>query len=169
MANWIAQRNLVEALLFSSPTPVRQESLILRGVDEDNIPSIMTDIREFYRDRALSLYELRDGWVLGLAEEWSADEGKAHYTPSKAAMETLSLIAIHQPITVAEIETMRGVKLSRPLMAQLLGAGLVEAKQRRSGSGRAVTYQTTQLFLEKLGIQSLRDLPTPEEIIMMDE
>jgi len=87
---------------------------------------------------------------------------------SEGAVATLATIAIHQPISVPQIEAVRGVKLARGIVESLERAGLAEVADRRRGTGRAKLYATTDLFLESIGLDALSDLPTPEEILHLD-
>lgn len=92
------------------------------------------------------------------------NEGSAKRRLTQAGMETLAVIAMHQPVTLQDIEKLRGVSLSRAIMDTLVGADLVRVALRKTDSGRAAVYMITDLFLEEFGLGSLADLPRPEEV-----
>jgi len=157
----------IEALIVASPRP--QPLNRIRGMfgasATDNAVAALSEwwkqrgMSVVVRDDAISLVPSKEA-VLALA----ASDRKGRRRLTEAAVETISFIAFHQPVTVPDIEKARGVALSKGLMDSLLDSGFVRASLRKTNSGRAVMYVTTDLFLEHYGLTSLSDLPTPEEM-----
>lgn len=157
----------IEALIVASPRPQPLERLrSMFGANEidDAVLSLQSwwgkrGMRVVVKDDAISLAPSKEA-VLALA----AADKKTRRKLTEAAVETLSFIAFHQPVTIGDIESARGVALSKGLMDSLLDSGYVRASLRKTNSGRAVMYATTDLFLDHYGLSSLSDLPTPEEM-----
>ena len=158
---------LVEALLFMSPTPVSESDIEARlpaGVD---VRAILARLRDSYVDRGLQLVESAGGWSLRTAEDLSRSLRSAAPPPkklSRAALESLAIIAYHQPITRGEIEQIRGVQLGRGSIDALLEAGWIKPRGRKEAPGRPRLWVTTSGFLEHFGLTSLDDLPGLEEL-----
>lgn len=157
----------LEALLVASPGPVSMEELS-RRVPAAELEPALGRLADFWVGRGMTV-RLKDGaasmvpspaCVRILAEA----EGKKSRSLSAAAVETLSYVALNQPVSLADVERGRGVKLFKGVMDSLLDAGFVRASLRRTDSGRAVAYVTTDAFLEHFGLTALADLPTPEEL-----
>jgi len=156
----------VEALVFSAGRPVFREEIESNcpGIDFDLVSSALL---EFWSSRGINVES--DGASLRLKIrpevaihlQIDQEDGKRLTT---AGMETLAVIAMHQPVTLQDIERFRGVKLSKGIMEALISADLVRLALRRTDSGRAAVYMTTDTFLERYGLGSLADLPRPEEI-----
>jgi segregation and condensation protein B len=125
-------------------------------------------LREWWRGRGMSVVLKDDAISLAPSKEavqlLSSADKKNRRRLTDAAVETLSFIAIHQPVTTPDIERARGVALSKGLIDSLLDAGYIRASLRKTNSGRAVMYVTTDLFLDHYGLTSLADLPTPDEM-----
>jgi len=157
----------IEALLFAAPGPVPMVEIkaALPGADVD---AAMAELERFWSGRGIKV-SVKDGrasmspspaCMRTLAEvEGNRPKGLSH-----AAVETLSFIALNQPVTLADVERGRGLKLFKGIMDSLMDAGLVRAAIRRTDSGRAAVYVTTDEFLEHFGLSALTDLPTPEEM-----
>jgi segregation and condensation protein B len=157
----------IEALVIASPRPlpldrIREIYGRTRTDDAVNRLSAWWEGRGMtiqLRDDHISLVPSREAVQLLAAAD---SRGRRRLT--EAAVETLSYIAFNQPVTIPDIEKARGVALSKGLIDSLLDAGYVRASLRKTNSGRAVMYVTTDLFLEHYGLGSLADLPTPDEM-----
>ncbi len=165
-AAWSALR-IVEAMIFASDRPVDAETLAARLPDGADIGRALAELEEFYRSRGIQLVQAAGGWVFRTAPDL-ADRLTVYRTVrrrlSAAALETLAIIAYHQPVTRAEVEEIRGVGLSRGTLDLLLEAGWVAPRGRRRTPGRPTTWVTTPAFLEHFGLASLDDLPGLEEL-----
>lgn len=157
----------IEALLFASAVPLPIGD-IERSLPDVDVRGALASLGAFWSGRGMSL-QVKGGeaslvpapeCVRAVAEA----EGKKARRLSPAAVETLCYVAMHQPVSLADIERGRGVKLFKGVMDALLDAGFVRVSARRTDSGRAVAYVTTDAFLEHFGLSSLTDLPTPEEL-----
>jgi segregation and condensation protein B len=157
----------LEALVVASPEPLELEALrdLLVGLDVD---ALVAEVSAFWKGRGMEIVvergRVRFGPARAVSEALSAAEGRRGRKLSDAAVATLSVVALHQPVTLPDIERIRGVKLSSTVMDALLDTGLVRASIRRTDAGRAAVYVTTDAFLERFGLAALSDLPTPEEI-----
>ncbi len=165
-------KRIIEALLFTSPEPLQlkdfKEILDLHG---NRIKSIIQDLNDHYerQNRAFEIREIADGYQLltraefedVLRDFYGSDERP---TLSQAALETLSIVAYEQPITRAEVESIRGVQ-SGQLLRSLLDQGFLKIKGRKETAGRPILYGTTKDFLKGFGLSSLDDLPEPDELI----
>jgi len=158
----------IEALLLASADPVPVDALQAALPDSD-VRSAVASLERFWSGRGMRIERGRDGLRLVPAPDVTASlaqsEGKRGRQLSEAAVATLSIIAMHQPVTLQDIERLRGVRISRGIIDSLLDAGLVRVAMRRSDAGRAATYVTTESFLEHYSLGALTDLPTPEEIV----
>lgn len=157
----------IEALLLASPSPIGIDKLV-RHFGRD-VTSDIAEIEAFWSGRGMSLRQ-RDGTIsLTPAEPvlkaLSRNDAKKGRKLTDAAVETLCFVAIHQPVTAKDIEGGRGLALFKGLMDSLLDAGFVRASLRKTDSGRAVTYVTTDLFLDHFGLSSLGDLPSKDELL----
>jgi segregation and condensation protein B len=150
---------IIEAVLFASPTPVLRQDLIGRLPVGADIDAVLQDLQADYADRGVNLVQV--------AADVSASLQIDVITPrklSRAAVETMAIIAYHQPITRAEIEEMRGVSLSRGTLDILLEAGWIRPGRRRQSPGRPSTWITGQAFLDHFALADLADLPGVEEM-----
>ncbi len=158
---------ILEALLFASDGPLDGETLNDKLPDGADVDALIASLAERYANRGVNLVEVGGGWVFRTAPDLAP-----HLTVyrtvkrrlSRAAMETLAIIAYHQPVTRAEVEEIRGVGLSRGTLDLLLEAGWIKPKGRRRMPGRPLTWVTTDDFLEHFGIDSVADLPGVEEL-----
>ncbi|WP_338723976.1 SMC-Scp complex subunit ScpB [Devosia sp. XK-2] len=158
---------ILEALLFASDRPLRPDemaSYLGEGVD---IAGLLNRLQALYADRGVNLVRRGEGWAFRTAEDLGfllRREEQETRPLSRAALETLSIIAYHQPATRAEIEEVRGVATGKGTLDLLMEAGWVRMRGRRRTPGRPVTYGTTDAFLDHFGLESLSDLPGLDEL-----
>jgi segregation and condensation protein B len=158
---------LLEALLFAAPEPLAEAELALRLGEDADIPTLLRELAETYAERGVNLVALAGGWTFRTASDLATalkSERDVTRRLSRAAVETLAIIAYHQPVTRAEIETIRGVGLARGTLDRLLEAGWVQPRGRRESPGRPLNWVTTPQFLAHFGLESLRELPGVEEL-----
>jgi len=163
-----AQRlRLLEALLFASAEPL-DEAALARHLDEDaDLQRLLANLAESYAGRGVNLARIAGGWVFRTAPDLAAElrrERPVARKLSRAAVETLAVIAYHQPVTRAEIEQIRGVALGKGTIDTLMAAGWVRPKGRRAGPGRPLLWVTTEEFLVHFGLDSLGELPAIDEL-----
>lgn len=157
----------IEALLFAAAGPLTTEDLARRLPEGADVAGALEELANRYAGRGVVLAEVAGGWRFQTAEDLAwlmTEEREEPRRLSKAAQETLAIIAYHQPVTRAEIEAVRGVQASRGTLDVLLELGLVRMRGRRRTPGRPVTYGTTDAFLEHYGLASLADLPGMAEM-----
>jgi len=157
----------VEALLFASAEPVARESLMERIPREVDIDDVLQTIADFYAGRGVNLVKVGGRWAFRTAADLATllvREQAEQKKLSRAAMETLAILAYHQPVTRAEIESIRGVSTSKGTLDVLIETGWARMRGRRRAPGRPVTYGTTQAFLEHFGLADIGDLPGLSEL-----
>jgi segregation and condensation protein B len=157
----------IEALLFAAAGPLTEADLAKRLPEGADIAGALAELAARYAGRGVVLAQVAGGWRFQTAEDLAwlmTEERDEPRRLSKAAQETLAIIAYHQPVTRAEIEAVRGVQASRGTLDVLLELGLVRMRGRRRTPGRPVTYGTTDAFLEHYGLASLADLPGVAEM-----
>lgn len=157
----------VEALLFAAAGPLSLADIARRLPEGADAGQAIAGLRARYAGRGVELVCVADRWAFRTAPDLSFLMTEQREEPrrlSKAALETLAIIAYHQPVTRAEIESVRGVSLSKGTLDLLLEMGLVRLRGRRRSPGRPVTYGTTDHFLEHFGLASLHDLPGGAEM-----
>lgn len=158
---------LIEALLFAATSPLSEDDLRERMPDGSDVPELLAELKERYTDRGVHLVEAGKRWSFQTAPDL-AGYLRVHVTRtrklSRAAVETMAIVAYHQPITRAEIEEIRGVALSKGTLDQLFEAGWIHPKGRRETPGRPVTWATADKFLTDFGLESLDALPGLEEL-----
>ena len=170
-------KNIIEVLFHSSPSPLSQKDLNhVLGDNKIKIEDIVDEINAEYQsaDKGLVIEKISGGYQLLSKKEYHfyiekllKEIKKPRF--SSAAMETLSIVAYKQPVTRIEVEHIRGVD-SSGVIKNLLDKGLLGIKGRDETLGRALLYKTTPMFLELFGLDSLKDLPTLEELTeLMDE
>jgi segregation and condensation protein B len=161
------QLRLVEALLFAASEPLDEEALA-RHLDEvADIPELLGELAETYGGRGVNLVRLAGGWAFSTAPDLAPKlriERPVVRKLSRAGVETLAVIAYHQPITRAEIEEIRGVALAKGTIDTLMEAGWVHPKGRRAAPGRPLLWVTTPGFLAHFGLDSLTELPNLDEL-----
>jgi segregation and condensation protein B len=158
---------LLEALLFAAPEPLSEEELVLRLGEEADVPALLGALAETYAERGINLVGVAGGWTFRTAPDLASALRNERDVPrrlSRAAVETLAVIAYHQPVTRAEIEAIRGVGLARGTLDRLLESGWVQPKGRREAPGRPLNWVTTPQFLAHFGLDSLKELPGVEEL-----
>jgi segregation and condensation protein B len=158
---------LIEALLFASPTPLSDADLTRRLPDSVTLGPLIEELQLHYRFRGIVLARVAGGWTFRTAADLAQHLAEQAVQPrklSRAQIETLAIIAYHQPVTRAEIEEIRGVALHRGTLDLLVEAGWVQPKGRRETPGRPVTWVTTDGFLLHFGLDTLADLPNVDEL-----
>jgi segregation and condensation protein B len=158
---------LLEALLFAAAEPLDADALARHFDQEADIPGLLSDLAESYSGRGVNLVRLAGGWALRTAPDLAPRLRIERSVPrrlSRAAVETLAVIAYHQPVTRAEIEEIRGVALAKGTIDALMQAGWVRPKGRRDSPGRPLLWVTTPGFLVHFGLDSLSELPNLDEL-----
>src|SRR6185503_8887459 len=161
------QLRILEALLFAASEPLAEQYLRLHLKSDDDVAALLTELQGFYASRGINLVKVAGKWAFRTAEdlayllERNATEQRRL---SKAAMETLAIIAYHQPVTRAEIEEIRGVVASAGTLDVLMEIGWVRPRGRRRAPGRPITYGTTEQFLDHFGLDAIKDLPGLAEL-----
>jgi segregation and condensation protein B len=158
---------LVEAMLFASAEPMPEKTLAARLPEDADIKGLLEEVAGLYANRGVHLVQLEDRWAFRTAADLAGRlqlETIVSRKLSRAAVETLAIIAYHQPVTRAEIEEIRGVALSRGTLDTLLEATWIKPKGRRQTPGRPVTWVTTDAFLDHFGLESCEALPGMEEL-----
>lgn len=158
---------IVEAILFAAAEPLdlsHLKSFLPEGAEAEKL---LADLQANYANRGVNLVEVAGKWLFRTSDDLGyilRREAVEQRKLSKAAMETLSIIAYHQPITRAEIEEIRGVAISKGTLDILLDIGWVRMRGRRKTPGRPVTYGTTEGFLNHFGLNEIGDLPGLQEL-----
>lgn len=165
----VAERNLriVEALLFASAEPLAPADIAVYLGEGADIDALLATLAGRYAGRGVNLVRRGGKWAFRTAEDLGfllRREETESRALSRAALETLSIIAYHQPATRAEVEEVRGVATGKGTLDLLMEAGWVRMRGRRRTPGRPVTYGTTEAFLDHFGLESLADLPGLEEL-----
>lgn len=161
------QLRILEALLFASAEPLSLAEMSPYIGDGANLPALIEELRALYANRGVNLVRRGERWAFRTAEDLGfllRREEEETRPLSRAALETLAIVAYHQPATRAEIEEVRGVTVGKGTMDILLEAGWVRMRGRRRTPGRPVTYGTTDAFLDHFGLESLSDLPGLDEL-----
>lgn len=161
------ETRIVEALLFAATEPVSTDFLAERLPEGTDIGAILEDLQNLYASRGVNVARVAGKWSLRTAEDLSPHlriERKVSRKPSRAAVESLAIIAYHQPVTRSEVEEIRGVSVSKGSFDVLLEAGWIKPVGRRRTPGRPTTWGTTPNFLEEFGLDSLADLPGVDEL-----
>ena len=160
-------RRIMEAMIFAAGRPVDAATLAAQVPDGIDVEGELAALAAFYDHRGIHLVKVAGGWTFRTAQDL-ADHLAVHRVVrrrlSRAALETLAIIAYHQPMTRAEVEEIRGVHLGRGTLDILLEAGWIAPKGRRRTPGRPVTWVTTPSFMEHFGLESLDDLPGVDEL-----
>ncbi|QQR69729.1 MAG: SMC-Scp complex subunit ScpB [Alphaproteobacteria bacterium] len=157
----------LEAMIFASREPVMVEALARRmgaGVD---VGHMLAELAERYQTRGINLVETALGWSFRTAVDlapYLQDLAEIKRRLPRASLETLAIVAYHQPVTRAEIESIRGVATSKGTLDMLLELGWVRPGRRRETPGRPLTWITTPTFLDAFGLESLKDLPGLTEL-----
>jgi segregation and condensation protein B len=158
---------LVEALLFAASAPIDEAALALRFPEGTDVAGLLAELEELYRARGVHVVRIAGGWTLRTAPDLAPRlnlEKTVTRKLSRAAVETLAIIAYHQPVTRGEVEEIRGVALGKGTLDALIESGWIKPKGRRQTPGRPVTWVTTEAFLAQFGLDSLGDLPGVDEL-----
>ncbi len=161
------QERMVEAILFATAEPVTTKELAARMPHGSDPAEALVHLRKRYEGRGVNLYKIGDAWALRTASDLGflmQRETVETRKLSRAAIETLAIIAYHQPVTRAEIEEIRGVSVSRGTVDQLLEMEWIRFGRRKMTPGRPVTFVVTSHFLDHFGLESARDLPGVKEL-----
>ncbi len=161
------QERMVEAILFASTEPVSTRELDARLPHGCDAAEALVHLRRRYEGRGVMLVRVADAYALRTAPDLGylmQRETVETRKLSRAAIETLAIIAYHQPVTRAEIEEIRGVSVSRGTVDQLLEMEWIRFGRRKMTPGRPVTFVVTDIFLGHFGLETARDLPGLKEL-----
>ena len=159
-------KNVLEALLFAAAEPL-DEAALQAQLGGAHIAELLGELQQDYALRGVRLERLGRAWAFRTAPEVAPLLKRTRVQPrklSRAALETLAIVAYQQPVTRAEIETVRGVALGQGTLDILVEAGWVAPKGRREAPGRPVTWVTTPAFLDHFALAALDDLPRLDEL-----
>ena len=163
----LEQERMVEAILFASAEPVTLNELRNRIPYDFDIRTAIGRLADRYADRGVRVVRVGDAWAFRTAPDLGhlmKRERTVLRRLSRAALETLAIIAYHQPATRAEIEEIRGVSVSRGTLDQLIEIGWVGIGRRKKTPGRPATFLVTRKFLDHFGLESVSDLPGLREL-----
>ena len=158
---------LLEALLFASAEPLDEKTLAARMPDGVELRAALDQLQREYAPRGVNLVRIAGKWTFRTAVDLAWLLARDSVEPrklSRAATETLAIIAYHQPVTRAEIEEIRGVSASKGTLDVLLETGWIRPRGRRKAPGRPITFGTTDAFLSHFGLDSIGDLPGLDEL-----
>lgn len=161
------QERMVEAILFASAAPVTLAELITRMPHGCDPAEALVTLRRRYEGRGVQMVRVGDAYAFRTAPDLGhlmQKESEEQRKLSRAAIETLAIVAYHQPVTRAEIEEIRGVAVSRGTVDQLMELDWIRLGRRRMTPGRPVTFVVTEHFLDHFGLESARDLPGLKEL-----
>lgn len=158
---------IAEALLFAATEPLEESEIAKHMASGADVRAVLEELRDHYTGRGVNLARVAKRWYFRTAPDlgWLLSRDQQEQKKlSKAALETLAIIAYHQPVTRAEIEDIRGVAISRGTIDVLMETGWVRLRGRRKAPGRPVTYGTTESFLLHFGLENITDLPGLDEL-----
>jgi len=158
---------LIEALLFASKDPVPTTVLAAQIPDDEDIAEILETLQSHYSNRGIVLENAGNAWAFRTATDLAGDlaiQRVASRRLSRAAMETMAIIAYHQPVTRADIEDIRGVAVAKGTVDTLLEAGWIKPRGRKQTPGRPLMWGTTDAFLDHFGLSTVKELPGMEEL-----
>jgi segregation and condensation protein B len=158
---------IVEALLFAASEPLKEMELAQHFAEGEDVHALLEELQGLYAGRGVNLMRIAGKWAFRTADDLSfllERQAVEQRRLSRAALETLAIIAYHQPVTRAEIEEIRGVSTSKGTIDVLLETGWIKLRGRRRAPGRPVTYGTTEDFLEHFGFEQIQDLPGLAEL-----
>lgn len=160
---------LAEGLIFASTAPVPPSALVRALSVESDLEAVMAALQARYAGRGVELVHAAGGWQFRTAPDLAPRLRRVIDVPRRlprVAMETLAIVAYHQPVTRPEIEEIRGASLSQATMDALLEAGLITPKGRKESPGRPTLWATTPAFLAQFGLSDLRQLPRREDLLI---
>ena len=158
---------IAEALVFAAAEPLEESVIAQRLSERADVGAVMEELQRIYEGRGVNLVQVARRWMFRTAEDlaWAlARDRDEKRKLSRAALETLAIVAYHQPVTRAEIEEIRGVTTSKGTLDVLLETGWIRLRGRRKAPGRPVTYGTTEAFMSHFGLDALTDLPGIDEL-----
>ena len=158
---------ILEALLFAAEEPLDEKTLSARLPEGADVRALLAELQNEYASRGVNLVRVAGKWMLRTAGDLSWLLTREAVVPrklSRAAIETLAIVAYHQPVTRAEIEEIRGVTTSKGTLDVLLETGWIRLRGRRKAPGRPVTYGPSEAFLSHFGLEALTDLPGLDEL-----
>ena len=158
---------IAEALLFAAAEPIDEATIAARIASDSEVGAVMAELQRRYADRGVNVTRVAGRWTLRTAPDLAwllARDDQEKRKLSRAAIETLAIIAYHQPVTRADIEEIRGVAVSKGALDVLMEAGWVRMRGRRKAPGRPITYGTTTEFLIQFGLDAIADLPGLDEL-----
>ena len=158
---------MTEALLFAATEPLDIDSIASRLPEGTDVGAVIEDLQKLYEPRGVNLVRVANKWMFRTASDLAFLMERMAVTQrklSRAAMETLAIIAYHQPVTRAEIEEIRGVSVSKGTIDVLMETGWVRLRGRKRAPGRPVTYGTTEEFLVHFGLEAIGDLPGLDDL-----
>ena len=167
MAELPDELRIMEALLFAASEPVTEEFLAEQLPENTDLTKWLAELKAMYSGRGVNLVQTAGRWSFRTADDLAPHlriERKVVRKPSRAAAETLAIIAYHQPVTRGEVEEIRGVSVSQGSLDVLMEAGWIRPLGRRRTPGRPTTWGTTTGFLDDLGLNSLEDLPGLDDL-----
>ena len=162
------EKNLIEAILFSASEPLDVGTIKSKVKSGTDVLKILYELQKDYQDRGIRLVNLADKWSFRTSDDLSGKLKKEIIIQkklSKAAIETLAIIAYHQPVTRSEIEEIRGVSFSTGTLEILFELGWVKPNGRKEIPGKPLLYVTTDKFLNHFNINSIDDLPNSDELL----
>ena len=166
--NYLKDKKIIEAFLFAADEPLDLETLQSKVEKNSEVLKILEELQVEYKDRGINLIKLANKWSfrtsIDLADQLR-EEVTSQKKLSKAAIETLAIIAYHQPVTRSEIEEIRGVSFSTGTMEVLFELGWVKPAGRKDIPGKPLAYGTSEKFLSHFNLNSLEDLPNSEELM----
>ena len=158
---------ILEAILFASGAPVSEEDLKEKMINKKDFKNEITKLQDFYQTRGINLLKTGNKWSFrtsdSIKDELTIFKQQKRKL-SRAATETLSIIAYHQPVTRSEIENIRGVQMGRGSLDHLMEIGWIKPSGRKNVPGKPALWVTTELFIEHFGIKNLSDLPNKDEL-----
>ena len=166
--DYLKDKKIIEAFLFAADEPLDMETLQSKVSKATDVLKIVEELQNEYKDRGINLIKLANKWSfrtsIDLADQLR-EEVTSQKKLSKAAIETLAIIAYHQPVTRSEIEEIRGVSFSTGTMEVLFELGWVKPAGRKDIPGKPLAYGTSEKFLSHFNLNSLEDLPNSEELM----
>ncbi len=161
------QLRMLEAILFASAAPISPQMMLERLPEGADLNVLLPQLQEMYQGRGIELVEINNQWALRTAQDVETAlvvEKGVSKKMSKAALETMAIVAYHQPVTRAEIENIRGVATHKGTLDILMEMGWVKPGRRRETPGRPLTWLTTTDFLDHFQLAALNDLPGLQEL-----
>ena len=158
---------MMEALLFAAGEPLDAKALSTSLPEGADVPALLAELQGMYENRGVNLLNVAGKWQFRTAADLAfllRKEQPEQRRLSRAAIETLAIIAYHQPVTRAEIEDIRGVMLSKGTLDVLMEIGWIKIRGRKKTPGRPVTFGTTEAFLVQFGLESVNHLPGVDEL-----